>query len=148
MRSPGNTMKIILYLAASFFFLGSSIQGEDGYVGRLERFAGTPYSVLNCSGFICAAHRHERCSAKEMWNACGNSLTVIEQITGKDNINYSKLRGGDVAAFHGVHVAAYLGDGIWMDSDPSHGGVAKFKMGNVNSRDPWFAGDIKILRWR
>ena len=141
-------MKIILYLAFCLFFLGSSLQGEDGYVGRLERYNGTPYSVLNCAGFICAAHHHERCSAKEMWEACGNSLKVIQQVAGKANIDYSTLRAGDVAAFHGIHVAAYLGDGIWMDSDPAHGGVGKFRLEKTNRFDPWFSGEIKILRWR
>jgi hypothetical protein len=141
-------MKITIYLAFCLFFFGSSLQGEEGYVGRLERYAGTPYSVLNCSGFICAAHQHERCSAKEMWQACGNSLKVIQQVSGRDKIDYSALRAGDVAAFHGIHVAAYMGNGVWMDSDPAHGGVAKFQMEKTNSRDPWFAGEIKILRWR
>jgi hypothetical protein len=141
-------MKTFLYLAFCFLCFGSSLQGEDGYVGRLKRFAGTPYGTLNCSGFICQAHRHERCSAKQMWEACGNSLGVIQRVSDRTQIDYSKLRAGDVAAFHGVHVAAYLGDGVWMDSDPAHGGVAKFQMEKTNPRDPWFKGEIRILRWR
>jgi hypothetical protein len=141
-------MKVFFYLTFCLFFFGSSIEGEEGYVGRLTRFNGTPYNVLNCSGFICAAHKHEHCSAKEMWEACGNSLKVIQQAAGRDGINYSTLRAGDVAAFHGVHVAAYVGNGVWMDSDPAHGGVAKFRLEKTNPLDPWFAGEIKILRWR
>ena len=141
-------MKQILYLAICFLFLGSSLQGEEGYVGKLEKYTGTPYNVLNCSGFICAAHKHERCTAKQMWDGCTDSLKVVEDVGGTEKVEYSKLRAGDVAAFHGVHVTAYMGDGVWMDSDPSHGGVAKFRLDKVNPRDPWFKGEVKILRWR
>jgi hypothetical protein len=141
-------MKLLFCLAFCLFFFGSSIEGEVGYVGRLKSFDGTPYSVLTCSDFICAAHRHEHCTAKEMWEACGNSLRVVQQATDMKGIDYSTLRAGDVAAFHGVHVAAYLGNGVWMDSDPAHGGVARFRLEKTNPLDPWFAGEIKILRWR
>jgi cell wall-associated NlpC family hydrolase len=141
-------MKKVLYLALSFSFIASSLEGGEGYVARLERFVGTPYGALNCSGYICAARRHELCSAKEMWSVCGGDLTVVQQVSDKLDIDYSKLQPGDVAAFHGVHVAAYLGDGVWLDSDPAHNGVGKIRVENTKPLDPWFVGEIRILRWR
>ena len=141
-------MKYILYLALGLFFIASPLECDEGYVASLERLIGTPYAALNCSSYICAAHRHEDCSAKDMWNSCGSDLKVIEQIGKIGDIDYSKLVPGDVAAFHGVHVAAYIGNRTWVDSDPAHNGVGKIRLENVSPLDPWFAGEVRILRWR
>jgi hypothetical protein len=56
------------------------------------------------------------------------------------------LLPGDVAAFHGVHVAAYIGNDTWMDSDCRHGGVGIMR----RNRKPggWFYGEVKVLRWK
>ena len=141
-------MKKILYIALCLSLVTPSLQGEEGYVARLQRLVGTSYGVLSCSSYICAARRHERCSAREIWNGCGGDLIIIEQTADKDNIDYTKLEPGDIAAFHGVHVAAYIGEGVWIDSDPAHNGVGTIRLENTKPFDPWFTGEIRILRWR
>jgi hypothetical protein len=140
--------KRILYTAISVLLLTSPLHSDEGYVAKLQQLVGTPYAKLDCSGYISTAHGHERCSAADMWNTCGSELKLVEHVADKDEIDYSKVRPGDVAAFHGVHVAAYLGDGVWVDSDPMHNGVGRIRLGNTNPYDPWFSGEVKILRWR
>jgi hypothetical protein len=34
-----------------------------------------------------------------------------------------------------------------MDSDPAHNGVARIDLGSKGG-DSWFAGQVRILRWR
>jgi hypothetical protein len=51
-----------------------------------------------------------------------------------------------MVAFHGAHVGAYLGNGVWMDSDFRHNGVGI--MHRNRRRGGWFFGPVKILRWK
>ena len=59
----------------------------------------------------------------------------------------AKLQPGDIVAFHGVHVAAYLGGGRWVDADTRRGNVAEFRMSDKPAADAWFAGRVRVLRW-
>ena len=108
---------------------------------------GTPYETLNCSAYICRANRQPHCTAADFWNnGCRGSVLVIQDVARFEDIDQGKLQPGDVAAFHGVHLAAYVGNGIWMDSDFRHDGVGVMH----RNRRPggWFYGEVKILRWR
>src|SRR5277367_2940617 len=136
-------MKRAIYIALSVLLLSAPLHSDEGYVAKLEALVGTPYAKLNCSGYISTAHGHERCSAADMWNTCGSELKLVQHVADKDAIDYFSLQPGDVAAFHGVHVAAYLGDGVWVDSDPAHNGVGKIRLEKVNPYDPWFAGEVR-----
>jgi len=69
---------------------------------------------------------------------------VIEDLSSWQQLDRSKLLKGDVIAFNGMHVAAYVGDGHFMDSDPIHEGVGPMK---YHPNDPWFTGRVKVLRW-
>lgn len=117
------------------------------YVESLIMLKGTDYWTLNCSQYICAAERHRECLARNFWDqGCDGDAFVVQDVPSFEAINTSKLLPGDIAVFHGVHVAAFVGNGIWMDSDYRHGGVGIMRR---NQRPGgWFYGEIKILRWK
>jgi hypothetical protein len=114
------------------------------YVSHLLAFEGVPYARMNCSQFVCMAKQHNYCSSAEIYRGCNGAFEIVEQAASLSEIDYSRLRAGDIAAFHGVHVAAYVTGTTWLDSDPEHGGVGLMK---ATPFDPWFKGPIRILRW-
>jgi len=117
------------------------------YVEALTMLKGTDYWELNCSEYICVAKHHSDCMARNFWGkGCNGDAYVVQDVPSFDDIDTSKLLPGDVAAFHGVHVAAFVGNGLWMDSDYRHGGVGTMR----RNRRPggWFYGEVKILRWK
>ncbi len=117
------------------------------YVESLVLLNGTSYWELNCSEYICAAKRHRKCLAKNFWeDGCDGDALVVQDAPFFDRIAVNNLLPGDVAAFHGVHVAAYIGNGTWMDSDYRHGGVGIMKPNR--RKGGWFYGEVKILRWK
>jgi hypothetical protein len=117
------------------------------YVESLVLLNGTNYWELNCSEYICVAKRHQKCLAKNFWeNGCDGDALVVQDAQSFEGVDARKLLPGDVAAFHGVHVAAYVGNGTWMDSDYRHGGVGIMKPNR--RKGGWFYGEVKILRWK
>jgi hypothetical protein len=116
------------------------------YVSRLLAMEGTPYLRAPCSTFICQAKRHPRCSAAEMWLGCAGELTIEQEAVSFASVNASELQPGDVVSFHGVHLAVYVGGGVWMDSIPERG-VGRLTT-PPNPMDLWYSGRVKILRWR
>lgn len=116
------------------------------YVRRLMELSGTPYMELQCSTYICAAKMHDKCSAAEIWEGCRGAMEVQQEVNTFTGVEDDLLQPGDVAVFNGVHVAAYVGNGIWMDATPEHG-VSPLKL-PVNQSDPWYRGTVRIMRWK
>lgn len=120
------------------------LSGSGDYISRLRSLQGSPYSQVNCSGLITKAKHHAQCSAREMWDGCGGDLALVEEVSSYAAVNLSALQDGDVLDFQGVHVAAVL-DGALVDSIPERG-VGRVE--KVNRFDTWYAGKVRILRWR
>lgn len=117
------------------------------YIESLVMLDGTDYWKLNCAQYICAAKRHRDCGARNFWaNGCDGDALVVQDVASFDEVDPSKLLPGDVAAFHGVHVAAFVGRRTWMDSDYRHGGVGIMRPNR--RKGGWFYGEVKILRWK
>ncbi|MCU1272292.1 MAG: hypothetical protein JWN74_3586 [Acidobacteriaceae bacterium] len=117
------------------------------YLESLVMLDGTDYWILNCSQYICAAKRHRHCLAKNFWEyGCDGDAFVVQDVPSFEDIDTSKLVPGDVAIFHGVHVAAFIGNRTWMDSDYRHGGVGIMRRNR--RKGGWFYGEVKILRWK
>ena len=117
------------------------------YLESLVMLKGTDYSTLNCSQYICTAKHHRNCKAKGFWaQGCDGDALVVQDVASFDDVDASKLLPGDVAAFHGVHVAAFVGNDTWMDSDSRHDGVGIMRPNR--KRGGWFYGEVKILRWK
>jgi hypothetical protein len=135
-------------LTISLIALGLfALSRRDDYVDRLVDLAGTPYSQLNCSAYICMAKHHASCSALSMYSGCNGALDIVAEYADHSLIDEKQLQPGDIADFNGVHVAAYTGGGVWMDSDTAHGGVGPINLWMKPLSDPWFSGHVRVLRW-
>jgi hypothetical protein len=139
-------MKTALLIAMMVLGLGAWSR-RDNYVDRLVDLAGTPYSHLTCSAYICTAKRHVPCSALAMYSGCDGALEIVAEYPDHSFIDERQLQAGDIADFQGVHVAAYVGGGVWMDSDIKHGGVGPINLEMEPLNDLWFSGRVRILRW-
>lgn len=147
-----NSSKILysLLLVAMLFGNTSCVRlGSSDYLSMLRDLRGTSYWTLQCSTYITTAHHFaHHCGAAGFWsNGCNGALVEIEESKGFSSLNRTKLQPGDVIAFHGAHVAAYMGDGKFMDSDPNHNGVGDMTP-NAIPGDLWFKGEVKVLRWK
>lgn len=96
------------------------------------------YLQLDCAGYVAAVNHHGRIGAKAFFNGDTQGYHQIASTM------LATGREGDVAAFHGVHVAVFH-LGAWHDSDPAHNGAGLCSFG-VNPNDPWFQGPVKIFR--
>jgi cell wall-associated NlpC family hydrolase len=115
---------------------------SQSFIDELLALEGTPYTALTCSALINRAHGHRECLAAEMWDGCQGDLAVFEEVSSWRSLH--ALLPGDVLVVGRVHVAAYLGDGQFIDSVPERG-VARFS--SVNLNDPWYSGRVRVLRW-
>ena len=145
---------IILSLAGLGYNLRAMLPYPMNYMTRLVWLNGyasqagaTSGAALNCSGFIANAHGNEYIAPEEFYQGAGGKLQIVAEVSDRSAIPESILKPGDVAAFHGAHVAAYLGAGIWIDSDARRGEVSKFRMQDKSQSDNWFAGPVRIVRW-
>jgi len=116
------------------------------YVQRLIELSGSPYLELQCSTYICVAKRHEKCTAAEIWEGCRGAMEIAQEAKDFASLDENKLQSGDVVVFNGIHVGAYVGNGVWMDATPERG-VAELKL-PTNPFDPWYRGMVRILRWK
>jgi hypothetical protein len=140
---------ITLFLAFVVWIAKGEAPLPDAYADRLLALQGRGSSMdarFNCAAYICFAHKTPYCDAGRMFvGACSGQVIVADYADRRD-IDQEQLQPGDVASWHGVHVAAYLGNGRWIDSDSRRGHVAIFSLSS-KGRDPWFAGEVRILRW-
>jgi len=131
------------------------------YLSRLrmlENWDTEPGDGLNCSGFISNAHSEKFHTSSDFYLNTFDDLNLIEEVSNRYQIREAILTPGDVAAFEGpewpraarvgVHVAAYLGYGVWVDADSSRGYVDQFRMADRDSTDQLFAGHVRLYRWR
>jgi hypothetical protein len=144
----GKNRSVLLSIAIIFSLLCLSARAAPrNYLESLVMLEGTDYWTLNCSQYICAAKHHRDCEAKGFWeDGCDGDAFVVQDVASFDDVDVNKLLPGDVAALHGVHVAAFIGNGIWLDSDYRHGGVGVMKRNR--RKGGWFYGEVKILRWK
>jgi hypothetical protein len=131
------------------------------YLSRLrmlESWDTEPGDGLNCSGFISNAHSEKFHTSSDFYLNTFDDLSLIEEVGNRHQIDESVLTAGDVAAFEGpewpraalpgVHVAAYLGNGLWVDADSNRGYVDQFRMADRDSTDQLLAGHVRLYRWR
>jgi len=144
---PANRLLLVSTAIILSLLSLSATAAPRNYLESLVMLEGASYWTLNCSQYICAAKRHRDCMARNFWeHGCDGDAFVVQDVPSFDVIDNSKLLPGDVAVFHGVHVAAFIGNRTWMDSDYRHGGVGIMRP----NRRPggWFYGEVKILRWK
>jgi hypothetical protein len=152
---------LIPSLGRCFFFVRAYSPFPVNYVARLkmlEHWDTEPGDGLNCSGFISNAHSEKFHRSSDFYLNTFDDLNLIEEVSNRQQINESILSPGDVAAFEGpdwplaarvgVHVAAYLGHGVWIDADSRRGYVEQFRMSDKDSTDQLFTGHVRLYRWK
>ncbi|HWZ97892.1 MAG TPA: hypothetical protein VN025_09040 [Candidatus Dormibacteraeota bacterium] len=145
-------MKLLL----TFLFAATGILFAEPktYVDALRSYNGAAYLDETCSALICKAHdrvskKQIHCTAKELWEGCGGNLEEVTEAESFAQLDWSKVKAGDVLAVNGVHVVAYLGEGQCIDSDPLQGGVAEVSAATLSQKtnDTWFNGRVRVERW-
>lgn len=153
-----------------FYFVRAYSPYPLNYLTRLqslENWNAAQGTGLNCSGFVSNAHGSAFRHSYDFYELAGGDLELVGTAADFRSIDESKLLPGDLAAFHGpaghknhghdgVHVAAYLGAGVWIDANGHTGLVTKFRMSNLTmirdgvSRldDTFYAGDVRLIRWK
>ncbi|HKM66864.1 MAG TPA: hypothetical protein VJX70_06845 [Candidatus Acidoferrum sp.] len=127
--------------------VGNSVaEHQAQYLQALSDLRGTPYSELQCSSYICAARKHQSCSAQEFWEGCRGAMELAQEVADFSKLDPARLIAGDVVAFGGVHVAVYVGHGHWMDATPERG-VGEMTL-PLNHFDLWYSGTVRIVRWK
>jgi cell wall-associated NlpC family hydrolase len=151
------SIKCIGLLCTLVLLLGANFTPKN-YREALLSLRGEAYDAakshvgISCSGLICRAHNLQtadnvHCVAAQLWNGCGGKLLLKEQAKSFETLGIEHLQPGDVLVFNQVHAAAYLGNGIFIDSDPLHNGVATGTLQHV-AGDPWFSGPVRVLAWK
>jgi hypothetical protein len=146
-----NTNKAVLAFLLAATAVTASATGHGTrtraeYLTRLQSLEGASYSALNCSQFICAAKAHSVCGAGGFWNGCNGAVEIVKEYSDISKVKLFDLQPGDVLDFHGAHVVAYVGNGIFMDSVPERGVSAVNPYGQSN--DSWYSGKVRVTRWK
>ena len=111
---------------------------------------------LNCSGFLANAHSEKFRTSYDFYENTQQDLILLQELESRDQIDESRLRPGDIGAFEGpkfrqrdgIHVAAYIGNGTWMDADGQRGYVDSYRLKDVPPRDWFFMGHVRLYRWK
>jgi hypothetical protein len=126
------------------------LQYLDGWMSR-------GYYGFNCAAFLSNAHGERYYTEREMWAGARGKLALIAEYENRHAVNEAEIKPGDIAVFQGpasfpyigrgLHVAAYLGSGVWIDADSRRGYVSKFRLADRAENDLWFSGKVRIVRW-
>lgn len=137
-------------LAALILILATIAQADT--TNAMLAMKGQPYSNVSCYDFLYRSAKQAPC--KVIRTGCEGRMKIVEEFHDAVilSIFEDELKPGDVAVFlGGGHVAAYLGNHLWMDSTPR--GVQEFRLLDRAPFDYWYnpnprTGKIQILRWR
>ena len=143
---------VLFAVLATWVIMGArpAIPFPSNYLVRLSwlnGYAADAKHGFNCSDFIANAHGDDYIGPDEFYAGAEGRLRILAEFSERSDIDERQLLPGDVIAFHGVHVAAYLGNGTWIDADTRRGNVGTFKLEDKPASDPWFAGKVRVLRW-
>lgn len=73
------------------------------------------------------------------------ATSLLFTATSLTNVPDDALQPGDLAVTeNGAHVLAYLGQGLWIQADPS---VNLVHVAHRTSTNPWFGMPVRLMRW-
>jgi hypothetical protein len=85
------------------------------------------------------------CSARALRDEYRGLTALLFKAKSINAIADPELTPGDIAVTaDGIHVLAYLGDGVWIEADPGHRKVIEVR---TPTRNRWFAKPVHVLRW-
>ena len=93
--------------------------------------------------------RTNPCLAEQLRRGCAGRLSPVQSAANIQLVDYGKLLPGDVAVAStsiGAHTLAYLGDGVWIQSNSVDGRVVKTPAAAVSNY--WFGRlPVSVMRW-
>lgn len=105
-------------------------------------------------GFRTANARAIRTAIRMWWYDCSARAlrdgykSLTDPLFDADSINdisSDRIAAGDIAVtINGVHVLAYIGDGLWIEADPTE---RKTIVVRTPSTNYWFTVPVRVLRW-
>lgn len=131
---------------------GESSRGIDcsGLPRRALRDALFSYGVnhLNGSAFRCYLEQWWfDCSAKALSEGYRDYTLPLQTMGTIKTMSYDGLLPGDLAVtVGGVHVLAYIGNGLWIQADPGINKVAT--LAGRTDDNIWFDTPVTTHRWR
>lgn len=158
-RAAWHKAGAILLLLIGAGWIGHSLRAltpyPTDYVTRLtvlDGWTSVGQYALPCSGFISNAHGESLITEQEFYRAEDTRFKALMELASRWEIDETTLKPGDIAAFggpagDGIHVAAFLGRGTWVDGDARRGYVAFYRLQDKPEDDTWFTGRVRILRW-
>ena len=144
-----------------------SLRLQEKYVAALVRHEGETYAPygeeggISCStlvrqSLIDVLDKNSKfdfaanpCSSEELKKGCNGELSTILHAADLKRIDYSKLQQGDIAIIGdnlGIHTMAYIGNEMWIHSDPIEGKVIETNERETN--DDWTKYQVTVMRWK
>lgn len=155
-KTTAATVLVLVAMALGAYNFRAFLPFPGTYVEQLQYLKGwsaNGFYAFNCSGFISRAHGEEFMTEREMYrDGAGGKLAIITEFASREAVDESVLQPGDVAAFAGpdgvgLHVAAFIRPGLWIDGDSRRGNVDTYRLQDKSTSDIWFVGKVRILRW-
>lgn len=85
-------------------------------------------------------------TAQALGDGMGGLTRKITECQSLNHLDPTRVRAGDLAVTpRGIHVMAYLGDGVWIGADPTEGRVTEFKIPEM--KNGYFSMPMAIVRW-
>ena len=86
------------------------------------------------------------CSARDLGSGYQGKTRVVADAESINDLDAGILQTGDLAVTaNGVHVLAYLGDGVWTEASPERMQVVAETV--PQPANHWFRMPVKIVRW-
>jgi hypothetical protein len=85
-------------------------------------------------------------SARALQNEYRGETRKLFAAESIQKLDRDRIQPGDFAVTSdGIHVLAYLGDGVWIEADPGINRVIRL---NGNDKSQWLTTPVDVMRWR